>query len=120
MRQYRDMSFLKTVEGKRFSIQKLSYTPEEIESIRLYGIAHPTEHHEEMEANVPYVRLFDKMKKQVVMSDTPMEKHTNQEFLDAAHGDVLIAGLGIGLIVMPLLDDPEITSITVVEKEAKS
>lgn len=52
---------------------------------------------------------------EVVMSDTKMERMTNQEFLNAAHGKVLIGGLGIGLILLPLLEDDEITEITVVE-----
>ena len=30
------------------------------------------------------------------MSNTPMEKRTNSEFITKANGDVLIAGLGIG------------------------
>lgn len=37
------------------------------------------------------------------MTDAPMERRTNREFLDRAHGDVLIGGLGIGMIVAPLL-----------------
>lgn len=52
---------------------------------------------------------------EVVMSDTKMERLTNQEFLNEAHGKVLIGGLGIGLILLPLLEDDEITEITVVE-----
>lgn len=51
----------------------------------------------------------------VWMSDTPMERNTNKLFMDKAHGDVLVYGLGIGLILFPLLEDPEISSITVVE-----
>lgn len=50
-----------------------------------------------------------------MMSDTPMERNTNQNFLNNANGDVLIFGLGIGLIVFPLLQDENIKSITVIE-----
>lgn len=35
---------------------------------------------------------------QVVMSNTPMEKRTNDEFVENAHGHVLIGGLGIGMV----------------------
>lgn len=35
----------------------------------------------------------------LMMSDTPMERRTNMEFIDKAKGDVMIAGLGIGLIL---------------------
>lgn len=52
----------------------------------------------------------------LLMSDTPMEKRTNQHFIDNAHGDVLIAGLGIGLIILPIQDKEVVKTITVVEK----
>lgn len=55
----------------------------------------------------------------LMMSDTDMEKHTNEEFVRNAHGDVMIAGLGIGLILDNLEDkvrSGEIQSITVYEK----
>ena len=49
------------------------------------------------------------------MSDTPMERNTNDKFLQSANGDVVIFGLGLGLIVFPLLDDKNIKSITIIE-----
>lgn len=49
------------------------------------------------------------------MSDTPMEINTNRDFVRNANGHVLIFGLGMGLIVLPLLQDENIKSITVVE-----
>lgn len=52
----------------------------------------------------------------LMMSNTPMEKRTNSEFVHNATGDVLIGGLGIGLIIMPLLEKDEVKSITVLEK----
>lgn len=52
----------------------------------------------------------------LVMSDTSMEKRTNAEFVRNATGDVLICGLGIGLIIMPLLTNENVKSITVIEK----
>ena len=60
-----------------------------------------------------YVRLTQK--DDVVMSDTDMEKETNSKFVRNAHGDVLIAGLGIGLIVLPIQDKEEVNSITIIE-----
>lgn len=53
---------------------------------------------------------------EVVMSNTEMEKRTNYSFCAHAHGDVLIGGLGIGMIVMAIQDKEEVTSITVLEK----
>jgi len=61
-----------------------------------------------------YIRLLHK--NTIVMSNTPMEKITNLGFIRKAFGDILIGGLGIGLIIFPLLDNDVIKSITVVEK----
>lgn len=53
----------------------------------------------------------------VMMSNTQMEYRTNVKIVEAAHGDVLIAGLGIGMILEPMLQNPKVTSITVLERE---
>jgi hypothetical protein len=50
------------------------------------------------------------------MTDTPAERRTNRPVVEAARGDVLIGGLGLGLILPPLILAPEVTSITVLEK----
>jgi hypothetical protein len=52
----------------------------------------------------------------LVMSDTAMEHRSNREFLWHARGRVLIAGLGLGMIVLPASQIPRVESITVVEK----
>ena len=59
-----------------------------------------------------YVRLINKH--DCIMSNTPMELQTNQDFINNAYGDVLIAGLGIGLIVLPIQN--YCNSITIIEK----
>lgn len=58
-----------------------------------------------------------------MMSDTPMERRTNTRLLKDAHGDVLIGGLGIGMLPAALLrtDRPThraIRSVTVLELES--
>lgn len=53
----------------------------------------------------------------VVMSNTPLEIRTHQCFIGRASGDVLINGLGLGMVVTALLENPNVTSITVVEIE---
>lgn len=50
-----------------------------------------------------------------MMSDTPMEKFTNQEFLNIARGTVLIAGLGIGMLPAALAEKDNVESITIIE-----
>ncbi|AFU88200.1 methyltransferase [Caulobacter phage CcrColossus] len=49
------------------------------------------------------------------MSDTPAEYRDAMWFIGAAKGDILISGLGLGMVVKALLKKPEITSITVLE-----
>lgn len=61
-----------------------------------------------------FVRLTHKG--EVVMSDTDMEKRTNSSFVLNAHGNVLVGGLGIGLILLPVQDKEDVSHITVIEK----
>lgn len=63
---------------------------------------------------VRYARL--KVNGAVMMSDTDMELRTNVGAVQAARGDVLIGGLGLGAIVLPIVRKPEVRSVTVVEK----
>lgn len=52
----------------------------------------------------------------LMMSDTYMERHTNSEFVRRSHGDILIAGLGIGLVPFNMKGKDNVKSITIVEK----
>lgn len=61
-----------------------------------------------------YIRLIHNG--ECVMSDTSMEQRTNMDFCCHAHGDIIIGGLGIGMIIMAIQDKPEVESITVIEK----
>ncbi len=61
-----------------------------------------------------YARL--RVRGYLMMTDTMMEQHTNFEFCRRAHGNVLISGLGLGMIIAAVLDKPTVRGITVVEK----
>lgn len=50
-----------------------------------------------------------------IMSNSEIEKKHNAKIIKEARGDVLIAGLGIGLILLPIMKKPEVRSIEVVE-----
>jgi hypothetical protein len=61
-----------------------------------------------------YCRL--KIRNELYMSDAQMEWATNWRVRETSNGDVLIAGLGIGLILWPILTNPDVRSVTVLEK----
>ncbi|HEY3062318.1 MAG TPA: hypothetical protein VGL99_25380 [Chloroflexota bacterium] len=63
-----------------------------------------------------YARLF--VRDELVMSDTWMERESNWPVVCLAHGRVLIGGLGLGMILPPLLANQLVTHVTVVELEA--
>lgn len=53
---------------------------------------------------------------QVMMSDLYYERVTCVDVVERAQGNVLIAGLGIGMILHPILRKPNVHSVTVIEK----
>jgi len=52
----------------------------------------------------------------VMMSDFHYERATCVEVVERAHGNVLIAGLGLGMILHPILKNESVRSVTVIEK----
>ena len=63
-----------------------------------------------------YARLL--VNNHIMMSDTDMERRSNRHFVSLAHGHVLVGGLGLGMVVFALLQKDEVTSLTVIEKNA--
>lgn len=51
----------------------------------------------------------------LMMSDGVNEHDTNRAIVREARGDVLIAGLGLGMILIPILRKPDVRSVTVLE-----
>ena len=86
-----------------FCIKKFTVTDKDLYSKIRCGISNGT-----------YVKL--EKRGSIIMSDTDMEKRTNYQFCNNAHGDVLIGGLGIGMIVLAIQDNPMVDSITILEK----
>lgn len=64
-----------------------------------------------------FIQLY--VNNELMMSDTPMERRTNYDFINNAHGKVMIAGLGVGMILealIPLCESGRVTSVVVYEK----
>jgi hypothetical protein len=61
-----------------------------------------------------YVRLY--VGKELMMSDAPYEAQSNRDLIEGARGKVLIAGLGMGMVLVPILRNPKVSVVTVVEK----
>lgn len=51
----------------------------------------------------------------VVMSDTPAEMSDHYVAVRAAHGEVLVNGLGLGMVVQACLNKPNVARVTVIE-----
>lgn len=56
---------------------------------------------------------------EVIMSNGKVELLSNYEFIQNAEGDIIVFGLGLGLIIFPLLSCNLVKSITIVEKNDK-
>jgi spermidine synthase len=52
---------------------------------------------------------------EVMMSNTRMEVSTNTEFVEMAHGSILINGLGLGMVVEKLLENDKVKHVTIIE-----
>lgn len=52
---------------------------------------------------------------EIIMSDTPDEIRDHARFMRRSHGDVLIAGLGIGMVLQGCAVKDEVKSVTVIE-----
>lgn len=65
-----------------------------------------------------YARLVQEggFRRVVVMSDTKMEQQSNLSFVMNATGHVLVGGLGIGMVLVPVLRNKNVKSVLVVEK----
>lgn len=63
-----------------------------------------------------FTKLIDRRHGDFWMSNTQMERTTARLFCRNAHGRVLIFGLGLGMVLNRIHDQPKVKSIVVVEK----
>ena len=113
MKQY----FPEEIKGERFEIDHIDLTQDKVNRRKITAALKSSFWFNEYHDLVPgvYTRLRDNKKQETIMTDTPMEIRSNMYFVAAAHGKVLIAGLGLGLILMSIQDKEDVESICVVE-----
>lgn len=85
-------------------------SPSESEFTKLRAMMHPGE----FVKPGTYVQLY--VNHRLMMSDTSEEKRSNYSFVRNAKGDVLIGGLGIGMVLDAILKKDEVKRVVVVEK----
>ena len=104
-----------------YAIEHFSLTEDEaLRANVIAAVGNPHYDEEEVEAG-DYVRLVmpDELPaNQVLMSDMGCERRTNLEVVERSKGQVIIGGLGIGMIIGPIYGKPEVERITVVERSA--
>ena len=113
---YVDMAtVLESRSSERFEIGRLELSEGMVENAQFRDIINGRRENDGQKPGV-VMQLRDKAGN-IIMSDTEMERRTNQWFVRKSQGDVLIGGLGLGMILLAIQDKPEIRSITVVELE---
>lgn len=102
--EYKNMAdILQESEIGDFKLQKFTITDNDWYAHIRCGISNGT-----------YIQL--RKAGESLMSNTDMEERTNYRFVNRAHGKVLVGGLGIGMIILAIQDNPEVEEITVIEK----
>lgn len=118
-RQFKDLNIIypdKEIHSKNYMITKSVLTQEDHDTLINLGGKIFEMYGSELKVGKRYVQLVKK-DEGVMMSDHETETMSNQDFINQAYGDVLIFGLGLGMIVFPLLMDDDISSITIVEQD---
>ena len=110
-------------EGQKGIWKVIHFTITE-EGARNYNIQSILSGHFRPVSTGSYIRLVRKTKGdqwQTVMSNTPIEVSEHMKFINIAGkvlgGNVLINGLGVGMVIAKLLPFDKVTKITVIEKE---
>ena len=104
------------VISERYIISKSIFKQEDLEVIKKNWSQYRNKKYlSSFTVGKEYTILYDKTINKTMMSNHEFELLTNQKFLDSAKGDVLVFGLGLGLIIHPLLQDSDIKSVDIVE-----
>lgn len=93
-----------------------SLTPDQVKLEKLRGMFGGSYAYQEVMDLQPgkFARLV--VGGELMMTTTNMERRTNAEFVRRAHGKVLVAGLGLGMVLKALEKKPEVKRVVVLEK----
>lgn len=101
---------LKEAQCGDWKIEKFTVSDNQAKYHNLYEVTH----HGRFIESGTYWKLLHR--REVVMSNTPAEIRDHIGFIFRAKGNVLIAGLGLGMVLKALLEKDDVTHITIVEK----
>jgi hypothetical protein len=109
---------LREAETENFRLEHFFVSELDTNRLRLNDLVNDRREYTSLKSGT-YVRLCDRRRgaDNVVMSDTFMERESNLEFYQHAKGDVLIGGLGMGMVLLAVQNKPEVHLATVVEIE---
>jgi hypothetical protein len=103
---------VKNGKSGNWTLDSFVITPEKAQTLKLRA-----EYTKDQDEYIPagvYRRLS--CDNEVVMSNTPMEIRTCEAFIERATGRILINGLGLGMVLHAILQKPDVTHVTVIEK----
>lgn len=118
-RKFKDLSKIYPDDemiSQNYRIYKSVQTQEHIDNFKKNGGFLAEKYLQHFVSGEEHVFLY-KRDHGVMMSTHQSETISNQDFINQAYGDVIIFGLGLGMIIFPLLDDKDIKKITVVEMD---
>lgn len=104
-------------EGKhgKASVTHFTITKEQSEMTLMRSLYNPDTRWYNYVSPGTYAEL--KVDGRLFMSDTDHERAASADLVFRAHGHVLISGLGLGMVLFPLLTDKRVKSVTVLEVE---
>jgi hypothetical protein len=114
MKEHIDLSFIPENKIGDYAIEHFVLTEEDVRRVRMQDAIRGEREYSGIQAGVKYTRLMHGH--EVVMSNTPMEMDTNYVIMRHAKGRVLVAGLGLGMVLIAISKLRDVTSIFVCEK----
>lgn len=99
-------------KGDRFEIAVYELTEKQLQLYQVRDLMNRRREHAYQKPGM-IMQLRDTASVEVIMADTEMERRTNQDFVWNANGDVLIGGLGLGIVLLAIQE--QVQSITVIE-----